>query len=279
MYLGGRWSICYYLLRCTQIVAIVGLAIFGGAQPLRPDNWGVSVGVGLRWLQTWGDIAIPLLTALMIGCAWSCYAIGPPWVWATVHSILDEFRGHAFRTETFSDPLHYHRVTLFKYVGVKFLLARESWRSRFWPWGKGRYPWSGWLVPITRSGHTTKISSTVFLAPDDADNAEGIAGQTWALNSSLPVKDLPDLQGNPTQEQIVDYGRRTFVSEDWLRTRLGNDKPLPQSLHGIPVEVKGKPWGVLVLDSRSADGVKMARAGRLVSVVGVILNNLLERVK
>lgn len=215
----------------------------------------------------------------MILCGGGCSVIGPPWVWATIHSILNEFREHAFRAETTGDPLHYHRVTLFKHVRMKWWLSHESWRSRFWPWGKGRYPWSGWLVPVARSGHTTKSSSTVFLAPDDADHAEGVAGKTWALNSTLPVSKLPNLQDSPNQEQIADYSRRTFASEDWLRTRLGNDKPLPQSLHGIPVEVKGKPWGVLVLDSRSANGVKMARAGRLVSVVGVILDNLLERVK
>jgi hypothetical protein len=38
-----------------------------------------------------------------------------------------------------------------------------------------------------RSGHTTQKTKTIFLAPDDAGNAEGVAGQVWASDQTIIV--------------------------------------------------------------------------------------------
>ena len=75
----------------------------------------------------------------------------------------------------------------------------------------------------------------------------GIAGKTWAQgNKVIEVHNLPDISKNPSQDKIVDYALRGNVDIDWVRNRL--NKPNPRSLCGILVEVRSKPWGVLVLD-------------------------------
>src|SRR2546429_194285 len=67
--------------------------------------------------------------------------LGSPWLWDAVHFHLDELRKFAFVVGR-DDAEHYHRVTLFKHV---------RWLSRW-----RRWPWSGWLVAVERSGHTTR---------------------------------------------------------------------------------------------------------------------------
>jgi hypothetical protein len=118
----------------------------------------------------------------------------------------------------------------------------------------------------------------IYLAPDDADFAEGVAGRTWAANERVSVEDLPGLEGTPSGADVTDYAHRSFVSEQWIRRR-SSDKVFPRSLHGIPVEVKGKLWGVVVLDSRLERGIRLERATRLISVLAAILDKLLEKVR
>jgi hypothetical protein len=129
-------------------------------------------------------------------------------------------------------------------------------------------------MPVERSGHTTRRKISVFLAPDDADRAEGIAGQTWAQNQVVLVSDLPSLEGNAVpQEVIKEYARSTWISEEWAHCR----RPQARSFCGIPVEVKGKLWGVIVIDSR---GTKIAgrTSVQVYTLVGRFLGKLLEKV-
>ena len=278
MHLGGRFTYWYYASRFTQIAAVVGLGIFSAAQPINVASWNPILAQPVQWLQQWGKLALPLLTAIMVLTQWACYMIGPPWVWSAVIALLNEFREHAFSDDASGDPVHHHRVTLFKFVRWKWLFPLRCWRARFWPWGNWRWPRSGWLVPVCRSGHTTMSRVPIYLAPDDADFAEGIAGRTWAANQVVSVADLPSLKGNPSDADVTNYAKRSFVSEHWIRRRSIN-KVFPRSLHGIPVEVKGKLWGVVVLDSRLERGIRLERATRLISVLAATLDKLLERVK
>ena len=199
---------------------------------------------------------IPLLMVALGLMQVTRWMIGPPWVWDTIHYLLDRFRDYVFEEE--SGPLHHHRVTLFKYVRVRFCFRR--------------WPWSGWLVPIERSGHTTRRSRTTFLAPDDADRAEGIAGQTWAQNRVVPLAKLPDINENPSCDALTEYARQTFVAEAWLQKQRQH----AHSFCGIPVEVKGKLWGVIVLDSRNPEAIDQ-NAIRFYSLIGRYLGKLLER--
>lgn len=129
-------------------------------------------------------------------------------------------------------------------------------------------------MPVERSGHTTRKSRTAFLAPDDADRAEGIAGQTWARNRILVVNELPDINKSPPQGVLEDYARRTFVATEWLQ----GTRRHARSFCGIPVEVKGRPWGVIILDSRNPNVID-DDANRFYRLVGGFLGKLLEGAK
>ena len=194
-------------------------------------QWWVRGGDALVWLQNVAWVGIPFLI-LFLGFAKVLRdAIGPPWVWTVVQRVLDQFQELAFADR--SGPKHHHRVTLFR-------IARFSKPWRRWP---GRR----YLVPVARSGHATMQCSVVFRIPDSADNAEGVAGRTWAERKVVPVSGLPAITGAVPDEVRHEYARKTWVSRKWLRAWA---EPAARSFLGIPVEVGGKPWGVIVLDSR-----------------------------
>lgn len=255
-------NIAWYVLYVLQWVGGLLLILIGAA--LKADlakvsKWSALAGGTLSWLQSTGWFSLTLLT-LGLGLAELLRKLlGPPWVWGVIRDLLDQFQGYVFRDKG-NEPLHFHRVTLFKYC---------RWRVCF-----SRWPWSGWLMPVERSGHTTRRKISVFLAPDDADRAEGIAGQTWAQNQVVLVSDLPSLEGNAVpQEVIKEYARSTWISEEWAHCR----RPQARSFCGIPVEVKGKLWGVIVIDSR---GTKIAgrTSVQVYTLVGRFLGKLLEKV-
>jgi hypothetical protein len=181
-----------------------------------------------------------LLFAVAIGIAsFFCSLIGSPKTWKTVKAHLDGFQETVFHEVT-EDHLQAHRVTLFKWV-------RFNWRC--WPWQWKRHPWSGWLIPIVRSGHTTQKSSTAFLAPDNADLAEGVAGKAWGNRRVVSRDNLPRIDSNSSDSTIRDYAKRAWVSEAWVRGRLKASKQCARSFRGIHVEVSGARWGVIVIDS------------------------------
>lgn len=159
--------------------------------------------------------------------------IGDPSKWRVVHHVLDMYQEHVFGDE--NGELHEHRITLFKHV---------RWRLSL----RG-VPWSGWLVPVERSGHTTHRSVTYFRAPDEADNAEGVAGIAWNSSRAVEVELLPDLNAlGCTEEHCEDYAKRT--RSDLAKVKVKRFRA--RSYYAVPVEVKGERWGALVIDSRSS---------------------------
>lgn len=164
--------------------------------------------------------------------------IGFPNLWPTLHKVSDEFREEVF-SDAAIDPVHEHRVTLFK---------RVPWSLQ---WPCCCRPWRGWLIPVVRSGHTTQSTSTVFPAPDDATKAEGIAGEAWK-GRFMWIENLPDVSGDAPDDDIRLFAETTRVSEKWVRKHHPNRR----SYGGFIVEVRGKPWGVIVLDSTSPTGLK-----------------------
>ena len=108
-----------------------------------------------------------------------------------VNQALAKFRKTCFPDVPNGEPLDNNRVTLFKRVAWKWRL--KEWRNPLWPWGWWRFPGSGWLVAVNRSGHATQGSSSAFLAPDDAPQAEGVAGRAWRGDGTIRVPNLPDL--------------------------------------------------------------------------------------
>jgi hypothetical protein len=248
----------------AQILAGFLVVVVGGIQRANEksieefrSHWvlGADIAGGAQTAAWW---LLPLLIIVSGVLGLLRKLIGPPWLWHTVHSYLDTFRDEAFEVGP-DDDLHHHRVTLFRHVG--------------WCWRFAKWPWSGWLVPVERSGHTTQSSISVFKAPDDADNAEGVAGRTWARRRIMMVSNLPDLGAETSEDALKRYCEATGISVDWARKR----RPRARSFCGMPVEVKGQLWGVIVLDSRSPNGIK-AESQLSYRPLGKYLGKILERV-
>jgi hypothetical protein len=119
----------------------------------------------------------------------------------------------------------------------------------------------------------------VFLAPDDADNSEGIVGEVWQKNQVL-VQRLPELKATSTADEIATYAQMANMPEWWIRDRLAKKKPCPQMLCGIPIEVDNRLWGVLVLDSRRSDTIDYQSQAwpAFTLLVALSLEELLKRV-
>jgi hypothetical protein len=195
------------------------------------------------WLVPALLFLIPILQLIRRG-------LGNPKRWAVVQYVLDELRDKIFATV--EDQRHHHRVTLFK---------RVTWCLCF-----RRWPFSGWLIPVARSGHTTQRSSALFLAPDDAERAEGVAGQTWSRNRPFYVDNLPDLTNTTSETDLVAYSKGTWMSIDSVRD--GHYRA--RSYFGLPVEVNGEPWGVVVVDSRHPTLRKRSVKRQFTAVAGFL---------
>ena len=261
-----RWfrHFIYRTFTVGQVVAIIVSATLSGSLKADPNKlngtWALLAPL-LVWIQDRAWIFLLVLGAFLGASEIVRKVIGPPWVWDAVHYYLDVFQEYAF-PEQAGDMLHDHRVTLFKYVR--------------WRWCFRRWPWSGWLVPVERSGHTTQRTSTAFRAPDDASQTEGVAGATWASKWAVPVGELPDMSGQPSAQDIQSYAEKTFVTAEFVRMYMGKGRPLARSFLGIPVEVKGKRWGVVVMDSKREMHVS-PRYLNLYTIISRFLSKLLEK--
>lgn len=190
--------------------------------------------------------------------------IGMPWVWKAVHRILDVYSDQVFSSDK-NEPIHHDRITLFKYQRFRWTFRR---------------PFGGWLVPVERSGHTNQRRGTCFLAPDDADQAEGVAGRAWSCRRSVIIDGLPPISCNhgvPDPKQVTEYSRATGVSEKWIRDRVRRRRPFERAFCAIPVEVAGRRWGVLVLSSRSPEVFTENATSVFHEFVAKAIEPLLER--
>jgi hypothetical protein len=146
-----------------------------------------------------------------------------------VHGLLDQILGETFKNEVFHLEQH-RRVTLFRFVSF-------TWRQ--WPF------LGGWLIPIERSGISSRKTRALFRVDDDGEQCNGIAGRTWAKRNEIYVEELPDLALDNSELKVSEYASKTFMNAVQVRDRM----PKARSLLGIPVEIDGKKWGVIVIDS------------------------------
>ncbi|MFP3940884.1 MAG: hypothetical protein ACLF0P_11300 [Thermoanaerobaculia bacterium] len=199
--------------------------------------------------------------------------LGAPAIWGTVHEMLDHLRDEILGNELDASPQHAHRATLFK-------------RRLALPWPPVTWLQHGWLVPVERSGYTTRRRTCRWRAGDDSSEAEGIAGTAWVNNGVIVVthEDLPDpaepgLSSEEVETRIEEYASKTFVSKDWVRDHLRRAQEtgpgLPRYFCGIPVLVKGKPWGVIVIDSTSKSLRDAEEVRRIYRLSGKALGSLL----
>ena len=240
------WTVTWRTFQVLQILFLIVSSAAATSLKVKPESLPADLRGWLFGVQSrawWLILASSVLAGV---CKLVCDGIGPPWVWRSIQKVLDTFRDGAFEIDG-KDGLHKYRVTLFK--RCRFAFPMRPGRSPHWPWGKGRHPWSGWLVPLARSGHTAQKSTTVFLAPDDAENAEGIAGKVWAGQWTMMIPNLPDINKDSVPEMVEEYAKEAMVPSDWIAWRLLKGKACPRSLCCISLEVKGEPWGVILLDS------------------------------
>lgn len=203
---------------------------------------GPLVGAALAILQanSWLILFISACTIILLNLIlrW----IGEPWRWNAIQVVLDRLRDHVYKQEFQGEPYHYHRVTLFKHVPF-------SLRLRIWPW-------SGWLVPMARSGHTNQNIISVFKAPDNADNAEGVAGLAWRSKETESISNLPEISHTSCNKLILEYANATNVSVAFVKRRLTKSRSNPRSLIAIPIEVSNRVKWIVVLDSRSPQDLR-----------------------
>jgi hypothetical protein len=258
----GLWSVLYKGLGILQWILTLAIATISAF--LKADTASL-VGSGWQFLKLPLDsvqhtawLTILLLSVALAITQVARNQIGPPWVWEHLHMLLDSFRDLVFEDE--GGDVHHHRATIFKRVSFG-----RGWR--FWDW-------RGWLVPVERSGHTTRRSKSTFRAPDNADKSEGVAGTTWAGKQTIYVEDLPDVSGNPSPATLEQYARATRSTTKWL----AKHKPCSRSFCGIPFDVKGKRWGVVVLDSRNEQIKQKADLiDNFFKINGRYLSKLMER--
>ncbi len=111
------------------------------------------------------------------------------------------------------------------------------------------------LKPYCRSGTQSQRGiQPLKIDSDHEEGNEGIAGQAWFRNVTVSPPPLPECP-NPWSDQDVacqDYARHGVLSH----SKAARLHVKSRSLVATPVrDCKGNQWGVLVLDSRTPDGI------------------------
>lgn len=228
-----------------------------------PASWGLLANV-VSWIDghAWIAFVLPIVAGVSKFLA---ERLARRWIRDIVGSLLNRVADELF--DGLDGDSHYHRATLF---------AHRWWKWDIWSLGWGRFPWSGWLVPVARSGHTTQKSRSRYLAPDDADRCEGVAGKTWARDKELHVRGLPHLTKDSSPADIQKYAEGSWIRTQEVEIGLKGRRAYARSFLGLPIEVRGKKWGVLVFDSRAEDAFGQQRPKSL-PVFLFALGKLLER--
>lgn len=253
------------------LTVIFGL--LGKVSPATYANWPAPAAATMEWCQN-NSLLIFVLIGSCSLFGWILRRCADPWYWDKLQALLDKFQEVAY--EKFKDQIKdYHRVTLFRYRKFYWNISPGgqpcSWRG-------GRLPWSGWLVPVLRSGKTSKRTRAAFLAPDNGHRAEGIGGRAWVTNNITFVNGLPAIEPGCSRTKQKKYAKETNCSPTMVQGYLEQGRPLPRAIGAIPIEVKGRSWGVLVLDSADDQGV----TGEMLTnfkVAMLSISQLLEKVK
>lgn len=218
-------------LTVSFMAAVIGASL--KADPASLPDGVIENTVTLLQRSAWWSIPVLLIVGGIVTV--TRHSIGSRRSWRLVQYVLDEKRVILFN-HLDKEPFHHHRVTLYKFV-------------RFRP--RAPFNWSGWLVPVARCGHVTRTRIPVFRAPlNNPSKAEGVAGYAWACEQPIEVYGPPDVnRPNATGTDFSRYCEATHTTVEWLKKRLASGKKAPTALLGIPIEVDGKIWGVLMIDS------------------------------
>lgn len=220
--------------------------------------------------------AASLYIYIIIGIvAAACFIVrrrGDPWIYDKLQFILDEYQGKVFSN---GNPKDHDRVTIFQHK--KNCLFVKHWSARNWliPWGDKPFL-SNYLIPVLRSGHISQKSKAIFHAPDESDKAEGVAAMAWARRRSVVLNDLPEVIAGTSRRDKERYAKTTKCDIRLLEKYVAEGRQPPRSIAAIPIDCNGKAWGVVVLDSRSPQGVTDDSVTNYTLTVSLI-GQLLER--
>lgn len=250
-------AVLKFVTRTLGVASIlVGIAFKLPAEQveiLSQKNWlAAQLFTNLWWVMPLVLVLLPVTEAFR---RW----VEKQTLWPLVKAVLEDFKARLYPTSK-GDPAFAHRITLFRYC---------KWTVR---WRAIREMGLGWVRIVERTGHTTQNSRTVFRAPNDPDRAEGMAGSTWVANQLLFVEHLPDLSASNWESKAPKYAADTKCSLEEIKRR----RPKSRSMCGIPVEVKGRVWGVLVIDSRDST-LPRAEIEAHYQMAAKYLSRLLER--
>lgn len=238
------------------------------------ESWISNRPVVLMFIekvQEYSFVAYVLFGFLLISF-WIVRSLGDPWVIEKIQYILDRYQDQVFGgNETPSD---HERVTIFQYK--KFCFLRSHWSKKWFLPVRPHHFVGSYLVPYLRSGHLSKKTKTCFWVPDDSDRSEGVAALAWTRRKAVLQRELPQIHSTSSDNNIRKYSDRTNCPFDMVKCYKLAGKILPRSLAAIPLEKNGKMWGVLVIDSRSPDGVTDQAIYDYSLTIGLI-GQLLER--
>lgn len=180
-----------------------------------------------------------------------------------IHELLNDFHGQVFERGV---SLAENRVTLFKHenewlhvVERSHHLTRKS-RARFRvldsgePEGIAGQAWvTKAIVYVSHlpniSPSNEKVQSMPFWAKTRVHCCEWL-GRIWFLDFFWPVWWSHRVLSEVERKACKQYADRSWISPEKAEKSLRRRKALPRAMCGIPVEVSGKPWGVIVIDSR-----------------------------
>ncbi len=244
-----QWLLGFLLLPASALLKARPESV---AKWLPDAKWAIEAYHDNAWLILF------LLAAFTQAFRFLAPKIKPVWPSSAMHELLKQAYRFAFKKGPREEPPHLHRVTLF-----------EKKRKK--------------LIIRARSCHLTNTSQTTFAISDNPEECEGVAGWTYVLGQILFIDGLPELGQNATADDFEMYAAKTYVSSKWLQEK----RPKARSYLGIPVEVKAKLWGVLVLDSAGTQTIRYdALSGDQASLrdreaynfMGIAVGKLLERI-
>ncbi|MGL6576528.1 hypothetical protein ACSZOM_10095 [Aeromonas hydrophila] len=172
-----------------------------------------------------------------------------------------------------------HRVTLFKYQRCYFglIFKRKYWSKKWFPWTFERNPWSGWLVPIARSGYTSYDARAVFWAPKSSKKAEGVAGIAWGKGGDMiHFSKLPKISTTTSKANKEKYCTDTKIRLDLLEAFVSEGTCPARSFLAFTLFVEGEQWGVIVVDSQSENGIDIHQMRKAMDVTCILMPILLE---
>lgn len=248
-------------------------------------GWINSLKESERWIKNrpilWSAIEyiqdhsmyLYLFIGLLVLFSFLHRKLGDPWALEKLQFIIDEYQGKVFSAN--GAPKDHDRVTIFQHK-KNYIFARH-WSATRWymPWGN-KPIFSNYLVPILRSGHLSKNSKAIFYAPDGSDKAEGVAAMAWAKRGSVVLSELPEILAVTGKRDREKYAKVTKCDIGLLDKYILEGRQPPRSIAAIPIECRGRIWGVVVLDSRSPRGVTNESVDNYTLTVALI-GHLLER--